>query len=238
MLKGNKDYKKQVISKGKRNKETKQTVGEEVVDIKGVSMGKSKVVVGDRKQKTNRIDKHKIKEGVSRKPGETVVRHLYENKHPLPDPSLLPGPVYPSLPDKSDHAAGKVKRLGNELIAKALMANNGKISKTAQSLHISHWSLKQYLNKNPELMKLMIVGKEAELDFVEDKFMDAVKCGNLSAMIFYLKCQGRSRGWIERQDESKVAKPNVTFKYTLVMPNTKRKVIDMGTIEATEMSHK
>jgi hypothetical protein len=224
-----------------KDKNVVDKVKEKIAKVKGkdvIVVDKDKVnkIKGndkvDSKQKTNRVDKEEVDS--KQKVNKVVVEHLYSNKNPAPDPSLLPGPVYPSLPDKSDSAAGKVKRLGNELIAKALMANNGKISKTAQSLHVSHWSLKQYMNKNPELLKLMVTGKEAELDFVEDKFMDAVKCGNLSAMIFYLKCQGRSRGWIEKQEDAKANKPNVTFKYTLVMPNQKRKVIDMGTIEATE----
>lgn len=216
-----------VNSKEGMNANVSRVKGDDSNKVKGNSKGSvNRTVVEHKTNDSNGGGKH------------VVVEHLYTKKGTYSkedkDPSLIPGPSYPTLPNKSDQGGGKVKRLGNELIAKALMANNGKISKTAASLHISHWSLKQHLNKNPELMKLMVVGKEAELDYVEDKFMDAVKLGNLSAMIFYLKCQGRSRGWIERPEDSKTNKPNVTFKYTLVMPDKKRKVIDMGTITAEE----
>jgi hypothetical protein len=185
---------------------------------------KKEIKIGDKDKVNKTKDKDKV--------NKTIVEHRYTTQKPIVDPSFLPGPSYPTLPTKHDQSPNKAKRIGNELIAKALMTHGGKIGKSAKALNLSHITLKRFIDKSPELKKLMEVSREAELEWVEDKFMDQIKLNNLTAQIFYLKCHGKNHGWIERPiEDNKVKKPSVTFKYTLVVPSTKRKVIDMGEIE-------
>jgi hypothetical protein len=42
--------------------------------------------------------------------------------------------------------------------------------------------------------------RDAMLDFAEDALMKAVARGNISAIIFLLKTQGKERGYVERQE--------------------------------------
>jgi hypothetical protein len=55
---------------------------------------------------------------------------------------------------------------------------------------------------------------ETEIDYVEGKLHELIDSKNLNAILFYLKCKGRDRGWIERSDLSVDVKP-ITFKYNL-----------------------
>ncbi|MCL2305251.1 MAG: hypothetical protein FWC43_07905 [Planctomycetaceae bacterium] len=41
---------------------------------------------------------------------------------------------------------------------------------------------------------------EITTDKVEAKLLEQVNRGNLTAIIFYLKCKGKKRGWVERQE--------------------------------------
>ena len=41
--------------------------------------------------------------------------------------------------------------------------------------------------------------KETALDIAEDKLMGLIRDGNLGAICFFLKCQGKHRGYVERQ---------------------------------------
>ena len=40
--------------------------------------------------------------------------------------------------------------------------------------------------------------KEDVLDYVESKLLDKVEAGDNTSIIFYLKCQGQRRGWIDK----------------------------------------
>ena len=42
--------------------------------------------------------------------------------------------------------------------------------------------------------------EEKNLDLSEDVIFTARKAGNISAAMFHLKCKGKARGWIERQE--------------------------------------
>lgn len=85
-----------------------------------------------------------------------------------------------------------------ERIAKALTASNGNILKASTMLDIPFESLYIHLKNNPEfwLLRQQIIDKN--LDEAEDQLMTQVRGGNLQAIMFYLKCQGKRRGWVER----------------------------------------
>jgi len=38
------------------------------------------------------------------------------------------------------------------------------------------------------------------IDYVEEKLLKAIEEGNISATIFYMKCKGRERGYVEKSD--------------------------------------
>lgn len=43
--------------------------------------------------------------------------------------------------------------------------------------------------------------REGVKDFAEGKLMQQIDAGNVTAIIFYLKTQGKDRGYIERQEQ-------------------------------------
>jgi hypothetical protein len=206
------------------------------------SNGESQGNSGGESQGNSRDRKGENSSGGSR--DRVGIKHVHVTQGKLlpPSPALaadtIPGPAYPILPHKSDQKPFKLERIGHHFITQTLADHNGKISKAADALNVSHWTLKKYIDKHTDLKQILNLTKEAEVDFVEKQLLDQIKLGNVTSMIFYLKCHGKERGWVERlKDESEIRKPSVTFKYTLVLPGDRGKappkvVAGVETIEA------
>lgn len=85
-----------------------------------------------------------------------------------------------------------------ERIKKALTAANGNIRKASEMLDVPFDSLYAFLKNDPEFWLLRQRIIDENLDTAEDKLMEQVNGGNLQAIMFFLKCQGKRRGWVER----------------------------------------
>ena len=58
----------------------------------------------------------------------------------------------------------------------------------------------QWLREDPEFKKAVADVKEVALDFAESQLHKQIQEGNTTATIFYLKTQGKARGYVERQE--------------------------------------
>lgn len=59
-------------------------------------------------------------------------------------------------------------------------------------------SISGRMKRNPKLKEAAGRGVEKLLDLGEDKLFEAVQKGNMTAIIFFLKCRGKKRGYIEK----------------------------------------
>ena len=55
---------------------------------------------------------------------------------------------------------------------------------------------------------------ESSVDLAESKLIEAIKDGNLTAIIFFLKTQGKSRGYSERSEHD-LTSDGEPFKFTI-----------------------
>jgi len=53
---------------------------------------------------------------------------------------------------------------------------------------------------------------EELIDYSESQLAKKIQEGNMTAIIFHLKCKGKSRGWVERQELTGPAGGPVTFR--------------------------
>jgi len=83
-------------------------------------------------------------------------------------------------------------------IIRALEANQGFLSFTARALNLKYDTLKHRMARDPKLRAAWEAIRESHLDFGESKLLTAVKKGESWAVCFYLKCQGKKRGYVER----------------------------------------
>ena len=77
---------------------------------------------------------------------------------------------------------------------------NGNISAIARAFGITRSAIYDYIEKRPELKDIIQDERESILDDAESELFKQAKRGNLSALIFFLKTQGKKRGYVERSE--------------------------------------
>lgn len=85
-------------------------------------------------------------------------------------------------------------------VSDALKESHGFLSVAAERLDCAYQTVRNYINRYKSLQNLMESLDEKELDFSESKLLSQIKEGNTTAIIFHLKCKGKNRGYIERQE--------------------------------------
>jgi len=85
-------------------------------------------------------------------------------------------------------------------IIKALKETNGLLTMAAARSGIGYRTVCRYVAEYPSVKEAAQDAKEAMLDYAEGKLYSKIKDGDNTAIIFYLKTQGKARGYIERQD--------------------------------------
>ena len=86
-----------------------------------------------------------------------------------------------------------------EAMLLALEASMGIVSTACKSAGISRDTHYRWLKEDEDYSKKVDEMNNVTLDFVESELHKKIKKGNLTAIIFYLKCRGKDRGYIEQQ---------------------------------------
>jgi hypothetical protein len=94
----------------------------------------------------------------------------------------------------------KVRSYNDQEIIKALLASHGLVSHAARRLKCTPGTIQNHIKNNTEVAAACQQARDTMLDFTESKLFESIKGGDLHAIIFYLKTQGKSRNYIERQE--------------------------------------
>jgi len=82
----------------------------------------------------------------------------------------------------------------------AIWASDGQITSVAKHLRISVFHVKDIFKRYKMLNQEFIEFREMVTDEVENALLNQIRNGNVTATIFYLKCHGKERGFIERAE--------------------------------------
>jgi hypothetical protein len=84
-----------------------------------------------------------------------------------------------------------------------LRDNKGNVSVSCKVANISRGTYYKWINKDNKFKKECESIKDETLEFVESKLMEKIESGDLGAIIFYLKTQGKKKGWNEKFEPTK-----------------------------------
>jgi hypothetical protein len=90
--------------------------------------------------------------------------------------------------------------LTEDKVIKALKAKGGRLSDAARGLRVTYCCIYQFIQAHPKCKEVHETIQESFLDLAESKLVTAIRKGAPWAICFYLKCQGKERGWVERQE--------------------------------------
>lgn len=90
------------------------------------------------------------------------------------------------------------ERFTREQVAEALAAAGGVQSDAARILGCSRSTLNGYVRRYPDLQQVIVDTREEALDLAESQLQKKMKEGNMTAIIFFLKTQGKHRGYVEK----------------------------------------
>jgi hypothetical protein len=87
-----------------------------------------------------------------------------------------------------------------EQIIGALEECKGMIAPAARRLGCDRNTIKRYLKEYGEIAQAIADQREAVTDEAELALYDSIKAREAWAVCFYLKCQGKARGYVERAE--------------------------------------
>ena len=84
------------------------------------------------------------------------------------------------------------------VVSAEIQALNGNLAAVAKKLGVARNTLRRYLDLHPEVAQTLTEARETMLDMAESSLYRRVLAGDAWAVCFFLKTQGRTRGYIER----------------------------------------
>lgn len=84
-------------------------------------------------------------------------------------------------------------------IMEALKESGGNITMAALAMKVDPAELRRIVAEKPTLVAFQAEMRQRNMDYVEAKLMEKVRNGDTGATIFYAKCHGKDRGYVEYQ---------------------------------------
>ena len=97
-------------------------------------------------------------------------------------------------------------------IAGALKDAQGLVSVAAEAIGCSRQTIYSAIEKYPTVKQALQDAREASIDKAESRLMKRIEEGSDTAIIFFLKTQGKSRGYVERKEFSGPEKGPIEIK--------------------------
>lgn len=98
--------------------------------------------------------------------------------------------------------AGRRRKLKAEEAAEAIRQAGGISSIAAKNLGVSPQTVQRYARDYQSCADAQEQARQHNLDLAETKLLANIRDGNMTAIIFYLKTQGKDRGYSERVEST------------------------------------
>ena len=89
---------------------------------------------------------------------------------------------------------------------------HGNLSAVAKQLGVCRQTLYTYIERHPSVKDVVAESRETMLDNAESALYRAVLGGEAWAVCFFLKTQGKRRGYVERQEVTGAGGSEVIFR--------------------------
>ena len=95
---------------------------------------------------------------------------------------------------------GAKQRYTVKEVKKALQEAKGFLTVAADSLGCTYITVLNYISRYPELDEIRKEAREKMKDYAETTLLSKIQKGDVACLLFFLKCQAKERGYVERQE--------------------------------------
>ena len=95
---------------------------------------------------------------------------------------------------------GSKKRPSDQVLRRTIESKAGIVSAVAEALQVDVRTVQRWKQGSQRVARMFEDVLVARLDLAESTIIKAIRRDNITAAIFYLKCHGKHRGWVERQE--------------------------------------
>ena len=121
-----------------------------------------------------------------------------------------------------NNSISKKREQTAQRIIVALKETKGLLTLAASKAGVSYRTVNRYANEYPLVREAVQEAKESMLDFAEEGLFTEIKARNMTAIIFYLKTQGKHRGYTERQEITGEGGKPIKAEITVVSENARQ----------------
>ena len=104
------------------------------------------------------------------------------------------------------------KKLSTEIINKLIADKHGNITSVARSLGVSRTTIYNFINRHVKCQYALDEAREIMIDNIESALYSKALSGDTTSQIFFLKTQGKRRGYVERNEITGKDGQDVTIK--------------------------
>lgn len=91
-------------------------------------------------------------------------------------------------------------KFSTKVIIDAIRRAEGNLTAAAEALGVSRSTIYRYVTDRATVKEALDETRESLIDTAENQLAKKIKSGDMTAIIFFLKTQGKSRGYVERQE--------------------------------------
>lgn len=91
-----------------------------------------------------------------------------------------------------------------KLMLKTLVKTMGVVTSACNACNLSRTQFYEWVEEDEKFKKAVADVKEQAIDFAESKLFELIQDKNVVAAIFYLKTQGKKRGYVERTEHEEI----------------------------------
>lgn len=111
--------------------------------------------------------------------------------------------------------------LDKNMVEAQIIKYAGNLSRAAESIGSSRGSLRQFIDRHPDLKQILIDQRERQIDDLEESvFQRAVDSNDTCLQLFVLKTQGKHRGW-DQSDNQNMAQDIAKAAFDFIINKSK-----------------
>ena len=112
--------------------------------------------------------------------------------------------------------------INKKKMLEALERSLGVVTQAAKLAGLDRGDHYNYLKADPVYAAAVLELENVSLDFAESKLFKEVEDGNITAIIFYLKCKGKKRGYIDHVENEQTQNPEKMYDACMAVADAMR----------------